>query len=75
MKKLSEMPSGSRGRIKDIYGDKRFLSRITSIGITTSCEVEIMKNTKKQPMLIYSRDTLIAVNRKECENIILEEIS
>lgn len=75
MKKLSEMPSGSYGKISNVIGNQRFLSRITSIGLTLGSKVEIIKNTKKQPILIYGRDTLIALNRKECNNILLEEVS
>ena len=74
MKKLSEIKAGENGRIVDIKGGTRFLSRITSIGIIPGSVVEIVKNTKKQPMLIYGRDTLIAVNRMECEQILVEEI-
>jgi len=34
MKKLSLVKSGESGRIVSIDGDSRFLSRITSIGLT-----------------------------------------
>lgn len=72
MKKLSEMSPGSKGKIKALDGDGRFLSRITSMGLTVGCPVEVLRNEKKQPILIYSRDTMVALNRKECEKIILE---
>lgn len=72
MKKLSEMSPGAKGKIKALDGDGRFLSRITSMGLTVGCPVEVLRNEKKQPILIYSRDTMVALNRKECEKIILE---
>ncbi|MDD4843259.1 MAG: FeoA family protein [Anaerotignum sp.] len=72
MKKLSEVKRGETGRIASLKGDTRFLSRITSIGLTLGSEVEVIQNQKKQPVLVYGRDTMIAVNRNECEKIMLE---
>lgn len=69
MKKLSEVSSGEKGVISAIEGDNRFLSRITSIGMTVGCQIEVLQNEKKQPILIYSRDTMIALNRTECDKI------
>lgn len=69
MKRLSEAAGGEQGIIQDIQGDTRFLSRITSIGLTLGCPITVVKNEKKQPILIYSRDSMIALNRKECERI------
>lgn len=71
MKKLSELPAGSRGRIRSLSGDERFLSRVTSMGLTIGCPVEVVRNEKKQPVLIYGRDTMVALNRSECEKILL----
>lgn len=72
--KLSNAKAAFKGFISSIDGDTRFLSRITAIGLTPGCAIEVMQNEKKQPMLIYSRDTLIAVNRKDCERIEVSEI-
>lgn len=75
MEKLSEMPPGAKGRVKELQGDGRFLSRITSMGLTLGCEVEILRNERKQPMLLYSRDTMVALNRSESEKILVERSS
>ena len=40
-------------------GDRRYLSRITSIGLTPGCNIEVLKNVKNRPLLIYGRDTMI----------------
>lgn len=72
MEKLSEMLPGAKGRVKELRGDGRFLSRITSMGLTLGCQVEVLRNEKKQPMLIFSRDTMVALNRSECEKIMVE---
>lgn len=69
MKKLSETQSGEQGVISAIQGDVRFLSRITSIGLTLGCPVTVLQNVKKRPILLYSRDSMIALDRSECDKI------
>ncbi len=73
MKFISTIPAGKEAVIVQIDGDTRFLSRITSIGLTPGCKVRIIKNDKNRPLLIYSRDTMIALNKKESQNIKVEE--
>ncbi len=72
MKKLIEVEKEKCAVIAAVNGDIRFVSRITSIGITPGCKVTIVKNEKHRPLLVYSRDTMIALNRNECENIMVE---
>ena len=74
MKKLVELKKEESGVIASVNGDTRFVSRITSIGITPGCKITIVKNEKHRPLLVYSRDTMIALNRKECENIIVQPL-
>lgn len=73
MKRLSELAKNASGVIASINGDTRFVSRITSIGLTPGCRVSIIKNEKHRPLLVYSRDTMIALNRKECDWIEVAE--
>ncbi|SCW51069.1 ferrous iron transport protein A [Ruminococcaceae bacterium YRB3002] len=73
MKTLVEMKQGQEGVVVAINGDARYMSRITSIGITPGCRVRIVKNDKNRPVIVYSRDTMIALNSKECSNINVEE--
>lgn len=67
--KLSDAKTGMKGRITAVSGDARFLSRIMSIGLTAGCPVTILRNEKKQPLLVFVRDTMIALNREECKKI------
>ncbi len=73
MKKLSELAKDKSGIIASINGDARFVSRITSIGLTPGCSVTVIKNEKRRPLLVFSRDTMIALNRAECNWIDVEE--
>ena len=72
MKKLSELEKNAEGVISTVNGDARFVSRITSIGLTPGCKVTVIKNEKNRPVLVYSRDTMIALNRLECDQIEVE---
>ena len=73
MKKLSKLAKDETAVIASINGDARFVSRITSIGLTPGCSVTVIKNEKRRPLLVFSRDTMIALNRAECNWIDVEE--
>ncbi len=73
--KLKELKANSSAVIRDLKGDARFISRITSIGLTPGCHVDVLKNDKNRPILLYSRDTMISLGRSECEGIEVDIIS
>jgi ferrous iron transport protein A len=74
LKKLTDLEKEKSAVIESVNGDERFVSRITSIGLTPGCTVTVIKNEKHRPLLVYSRDTMIALNRNECENIIVKPL-
>lgn len=74
MNKLSDTTEQQTVKIHSIDGDTRFLTRITSIGLTVGGILKVVHNQEKQPILVYSRNTLIAVNRKESEKIFVEVV-
>lgn len=67
--KLTETTADTQGQITAVSGDDRFMKRITSIGITEGTCFQTVKNDKKMPVLIYLRETLIALNRADAERI------
>lgn len=71
---LTKVRAGQKGIITAMDGDARFISRITSIGLTVGCPIEVLQNEKKQPMLVYGRDTMVAINREECEKIKIGDV-
>jgi ferrous iron transport protein A len=72
---LTELKNGEKAAIVRIDGDRRYVSRITSIGLNVGCKVEMLQNVKKKPLLIYGRDTMIALNREESERIKVEVVA
>jgi ferrous iron transport protein A len=72
MSRLSEIQAGKTVIVKEIRADERLLSRTSSMGIMIGSTIEILRNEKKQPLLLFCRDTMVAVNRRECEKIEVE---
>ena len=72
--KLTDMKSDQHGLIRRIGGDAHFAKRITSIGLTEDTEFQTVRNDRKMPVLIYLRETLIAVNRADAERIEVETV-
>jgi ferrous iron transport protein A len=72
MSRLSDIQSGKMVIVREIMADERLISRTSSMGITVGSTLEVIRNEKKQPMLLFCRDTMVAINRKECEKIFVE---
>lgn len=72
MPTLTELKKGQKAQIVHINGDRRYLSRVTSIGLNVGCSIEMLQNIPNHPLLVYGRETMIALNRKECKNITIE---
>ena len=48
------------------------MKRITAIGVTEGTEFQTVRNDRKMPVLVYLRETLIAINRADAERIEVE---
>ena len=72
MQILSQAVEGQYCTVKGLHGDTRFISRITSVGLTIGAVVKVICNAKRMPVLIYTRDTILAVDKKEAAQIEVE---
>jgi ferrous iron transport protein A len=70
--RLTDLRHGGKAVIAALDGDAHFLGRITAMGLTVGCSVEVLRNEKKQPVLIHCRDTMVAIGRGEGQKILLE---
>ncbi len=70
--RLTETKADQYGTIRNISGDTHFMKRITSIGITEGTSFQTVRNDRKMPVLVYLRETLIALNRNDAERIEVE---
>lgn len=67
--RLADTKPGQEGKITAINGDTHFISRITSIGVTEGTPFQTVKNDSKMPVLVYLRETLIAINRNDAGKV------
>lgn len=70
--KLTETKPDTCGVIRSIGADAHLARRITAIGLTEGTQFQTVRNDRKMPVLIYLRETLIAVNRGDAERIEVE---
>ncbi len=74
MRSLNEANSEHSWSICTIYGSNRLVNRITSIGLAVGSRIEVISNPPNYPVLVFCRDTMIAINKIEAEKILVEEI-
>ncbi|HWQ76145.1 MAG TPA: ferrous iron transport protein A [Syntrophomonas sp.] len=72
MPNLAVAAAGRQYTVKGLSGDSRFLSRITSVGLTVGGVLRVVRNAKRMPVLVYARDTMLAIDKKEAANIQVE---
>ncbi len=68
---LSESQPGKKYLVQEIKDEARLVNRLSSMGLMCGSPIEVCQNNRKQPVLIFARDTLIAIGRKESEKIIV----
>lgn len=68
---LSQAQPGKVYIITDMRDEARLQSRLSSMGLLCGSRIEVCQNRNKQPVLIFARDTLIAIGREESKKILL----
>ena len=68
---LPDATPGSRYCILEIKEESRLVNRLSSMGLLCGSMIEICQNHKKQPVLLFARDTLIAIGREESKKIMV----
>ena len=68
---LSEAAPGRSYFIREIKDESRLVNRLSSMGLMCGSPIEVCQNNKKQPVLIFARDTLVAIGRGESTKIIV----
>lgn len=66
---LADAPEGLACVIERIAEGARFEQRGASMGLVAGTKVSVVRNQRKMPLLVFARDTLIAINRKDAEGI------
>lgn len=69
---ITELKAGDKGYVSQIKVDTKFRNKMIAIGLINGSKFEILKNEKNHPVLIFSRDTVLALNRNDSKNILAE---
>lgn len=75
MTTLDKIAAGARVRIERVDGDVRLLTRLSSVGLVPGSTVLVERNDRNRPVLVFERDTRLAINRSECAHIQVEEVA
>lgn len=75
MESLERLPKGKKASIRSIQGSTHFQSRAVSVGLIPGNTVEILLNQTKRPLLLYCRNTVLALDREDCKQIQVEVIA
>jgi len=71
MVSLGSLKNGEVGIVKEITGGQDFLSRIAATGFIRETEVTMLRNWKRGPVIVFLRDTQLALGRDEASKIMI----
>jgi len=63
--------TGKRYIVKEIKDEARLVNRLSSMGLLCGSTIDVCQNNRKQPVLIFTRDTLVAIRREESKKIMV----
>ena len=68
---LVQLTPGARAAVSKLQGGRGFASRLAGMGISVGCQIEMLQNPARGPLLVRVRDTRIALGRGEASNIVV----
>lgn len=75
MKTLDRIKKGKRARILGYNGGMQLSGRLSAMGFLPDTEVTMMSRYPFGPVLVFLRDTQVALGRGEAAKIRVEEIA
>lgn len=70
---LHSLEVGKVAVVEDIAGELSFISRISATGFTHNAEVTMLQNWKRGPIIVFIRDTQMALGRTEAGRIMVRK--
>lgn len=68
---LSEAKPDNRYIVKEIKDESHLVNRLSSMGLMCGSILDVCQNHRKQPVLLFTRDTLVAIGREESKKILV----
>jgi ferrous iron transport protein A len=69
---LSSLPTGARGVIHSLLGERSFGSRVANLGFTVGARISVRQNYGRGPMIVALRGTLVALGRAEAAKVLVQ---
>jgi ferrous iron transport protein A len=66
------LESGQVAVIRGLTGGQHFVSRASAMGFTPDTPVTMVQNFGRGPVLVYLRDTQVALGRREAARVQIE---
>jgi len=66
---LNALKAGEVAVVEDVAGGPGFISRISATGFTRKAEVTMLRNFGKAPVIVFIRDTQMALGRIEAGRV------
>ncbi|MBN2039816.1 MAG: ferrous iron transport protein A [Spirochaetes bacterium] len=73
MNTLDSLNNGEQAIIHKFSGGKSFINRVAAMGFTLEAEVTMISKRGRGPVIVYIRDSEVALGRSEAEKIIIKE--
>ena len=55
--------------VREIKDEARLVNRLSSMGIMCGSRIKVCMNNRKQPVLVFVRDTLVAIGKSESKKV------
>ncbi|MCL0066010.1 ferrous iron transport protein A [Dehalococcoidia bacterium] len=66
---LTLLATATIGIVDRLEGGKHFISRIAAMGFTPGVKIAMVQNYRKGAIIVYLRDTQVALGRQEAKKI------
>jgi ferrous iron transport protein A len=68
---LDQLAPGEQALVSQLQGGRGLASRLASMGISVGCQIEVLQNPRRGPLLVLVRGTRIALGRGEAAKILV----
>lgn len=72
MSTLNQLKNGETAVVTSISGGRRFITRASAIGFTPDTPVTMILNSRLVPILVFVRNSQIAIGRREAAKIFIK---
>ena len=72
---LNALKAGEVAAVVDVAGGLSFISRISATGFTRNAEITMVRNWIWGPVIVFIRDTQMALGRAEAKKIMVRKIA